>query len=85
MFIVFQQNINLKKKFDYKNLVAYEKKCCKKFGSILFCTDDDLMRVIDKKSVNSHVVPNIFSRMVNDKSIAEVVSEHHIIFVGALN
>ncbi|WP_459947214.1 glycosyltransferase [Desulfocastanea catecholica] len=76
-----------KKRLDFKNLVAYEAKCCDRFGTVLFCSEGDLNLVAGKKRDNRFVVPNVISGVGSDGNFAlsELVAPHSLLFVGALN
>jgi len=77
----------LKRRLDFKNLVAYEAKCCDRFGTVLFCSEGDLNQVGGKKKSNRYVVSNVVSGVSTDENLAvsELVAPHSLLFVGSLN
>ena len=76
-----------KRQLDFKNLVAYETKCCDRLGTVLFCSEGDLNLVAGKNRKNRFVVPNVVCAMNTEgnNGVKDIVAPHSLLFVGALN
>ena len=77
----------LKRWFDYRLAVSYEKQCCSNLGAVLFCSKKDLEKRSYNRFANTFVVPNIINPAgYNNFDFGDGYSvNNNFLFVGSLD